>query len=197
MIHIIKKMRMTITATCLFFVSCFLFSCSAGSDLLDAVNDSRISGKNLHILVVAPFEHGSKHFNPSPLSRELQNFFIEGLNKLDEEYDPWIIRGQNWRNDKVTKIFYNALTDSRNRRNFLEKIIEDKPYNQVLFSSYLRGEDGNIGLRLYLYDKEDHTQGREPISGYRKIRWRHDRKDDAAEDVARVLRDLIVRYFTT
>ncbi len=189
------KGRITTAKVMLIPMFYLIVSCSSGSNLLDAVNDSRIRGKNLNILVVCPFMAGSEFFSSSHLSRDVQAFFIEGLYKLDEEYR-WSIRGRMWKDEKVTRIFYKALTDSEERRNFLRKIIEKTPYNQVLFSRY-KSVGAYIEIRLYLYDKEDDTLGKAPISGYRKIRWKRKRKEGAAEDVARLLRDLISRHFTS
>jgi len=163
--------------------------------MISNLSNSRIRGKDLNILVIPPTEL-RKTYQLSYINSKMQDYFIAGIDKSNKMYR-WDIKGTKLTNTKAVQAFYYAMKNSKDRVSFIDKLIKKTKYNQVLFSNYKTGLNNKLKIRVYIYDKDDLTMGKEPLREYKSIVWNDNNKVGTAEDVSRMVRDLIGRYFTS
>ena len=170
--------------------------CSMISGLLSDIENSSLNGKDLTILVFPPNE-GTSDFKQSYEGSQLQHLFHKGINESNEIYK-YQIEGTKITDVEPISLFYRDLSSTREkeRREYMGELIEGSKFNQILFGLYKRSDaSGEMSLRVYLFDIEEMTLAKEPYDGYKKISWKEKDKVQTAEDVTKLVRDLIARHF--
>jgi len=169
-------------------------SCRFIERILSAIRTSTYSGKNLYILVLPPIHRGSKQFSLTNVNKKLHSMLIDGITKVDREYE-YTIKGYYLYDTALNTWFYNRLTSIRNetdRRNFLNKACDRLGKNQLMFGIY-DTSSYKVGLKIYLYDRDERILGKEPSSNLNWINWKYEK--DVMNQISIQVRDLINRYF--
>ncbi len=179
----------------LLFVTFQSSGCEFINRILYAIQDSSFSGKSLNIIVLPPLRKGSNNFSWNSTNRKLHRMLIDGITNADQNYN-YSINAYECNNTETITSLYSSLNSARSvseRKGFLDDLCQVTGKNQIMFARYDRS-GSHVGLKIYLYDKDENTLGKEPANSLNWIKWTYEY--DAMDQVTIQIRDLIRRYFS-
>jgi len=178
----------------LVFFQTSLTGCKAVEALLNSIRYSSLSGKNLDVLVIPPMEKGSKEFESDVYNQQLKKFMLEGIQSTDKLYRHKV-SGYHFENMETIKEFYKLMNSTANRalrEEFLSLIAKNSNFSQIMFGVY-DYSGRRVGLRIYLFDPDEKTIGKNPDSGLIWFNWNY--RKEVSNRVSNQVATLIRNHF--